>query len=459
MRPEVSATLAAVLDRMTDKDLAHRYADVPSLVADLEEALAIEAARAAAPRPARRPRSSARCPPAPAAGCRSGCATRSRCSAVIALLAVGAAIVALRRRRGRPRAPSAAPAPAGSSADARGHQGRLRPARLRARLRPARRRRGARRRRPRASSTATPGTVWTTESYTAGIAGAGKAGVGIYVDAKPKVDAVAMQIQTPEPGWQGDDLRRAAGRRAADASRTAGRRSAAARSTRSDQRFKLDTGGTAYRYYLVWITKLAPGRRARGDLRDPAVPGSRGGARTLAASRARASKRSSASASSRSQSSGNGTPEASHSFGYTLVAVNPGIVLSSLTSTRSPSSTKKSTRARPAQPTRTNVSQASRRTSSSTALRQPRGHDQLHPARPVLGLVVVPVGALEDDLAGHRGLGLAVAEHRALDLQPGGEALDDHQAVVRERARRAPGPARPPTTPWRCRPRSRAAPA
>src|SRR6059058_926910 len=44
-RPEVSATLAAVLDRMTDKDFVQRYADVPSLVADLEEALAIEAAR------------------------------------------------------------------------------------------------------------------------------------------------------------------------------------------------------------------------------------------------------------------------------------------------------------------------------------------------------------------------------------------------------------------------------
>ena len=35
LRPEVSATTAAVLDRMTDKDLAHRYRDVPSLVADL----------------------------------------------------------------------------------------------------------------------------------------------------------------------------------------------------------------------------------------------------------------------------------------------------------------------------------------------------------------------------------------------------------------------------------------
>src|SRR5215475_10126871 len=44
-RPEVSAALAAVLDRMTDKDLAQRYPDVPSLIAELEETLAIEAAR------------------------------------------------------------------------------------------------------------------------------------------------------------------------------------------------------------------------------------------------------------------------------------------------------------------------------------------------------------------------------------------------------------------------------
>src|ERR687889_483630 len=44
-RPEASATLASVLDRMTDKDLGRRYADIESLVTDLEEALAIEAAR------------------------------------------------------------------------------------------------------------------------------------------------------------------------------------------------------------------------------------------------------------------------------------------------------------------------------------------------------------------------------------------------------------------------------
>jgi serine/threonine-protein kinase len=45
MRPEVSARLAAVLDRMTDKDLAHRHPDAATLEADLEDALAAEAAR------------------------------------------------------------------------------------------------------------------------------------------------------------------------------------------------------------------------------------------------------------------------------------------------------------------------------------------------------------------------------------------------------------------------------
>src|SRR5919107_1705803 len=45
MRPEVSARLAAVLDRMTDKDLAHRHPDAASVALDLEDALAAEAAR------------------------------------------------------------------------------------------------------------------------------------------------------------------------------------------------------------------------------------------------------------------------------------------------------------------------------------------------------------------------------------------------------------------------------
>src|SRR6476661_7809107 len=44
-RPEISAGLAAILDRMTCKDLRKRYPDARTLQADLEDALAIEAAR------------------------------------------------------------------------------------------------------------------------------------------------------------------------------------------------------------------------------------------------------------------------------------------------------------------------------------------------------------------------------------------------------------------------------
>src|SRR5215204_5203430 len=44
-RPDVSAGLAAILDRMTDKHLEHRYPDARTLETDLEDALAVEAAR------------------------------------------------------------------------------------------------------------------------------------------------------------------------------------------------------------------------------------------------------------------------------------------------------------------------------------------------------------------------------------------------------------------------------
>ena len=44
-RPEVSAATAAVVERATAKDLDRRYPDMASMVADMEEALAIETAR------------------------------------------------------------------------------------------------------------------------------------------------------------------------------------------------------------------------------------------------------------------------------------------------------------------------------------------------------------------------------------------------------------------------------
>jgi len=81
--------------------------------------------------------------------------------------------------------------------------------------------------------------------------------VGIYVDAKPKVDAVELQLATPQPGWKAVVYAAPAG--AVPRTVPGGWKHVAGGTVDAkDKRFKLDTGDTAYRYYLVWITKLAP---------------------------------------------------------------------------------------------------------------------------------------------------------------------------------------------------------
>ena len=154
-------------------------------------------------------------------------------------------------------------------------------------------------------------------------------------------------------------------------------------------------------------------------------------------------------------------PSASNSEAYTLVWVKPGIVLSSLTSTCSPS-TKKSTRARPG------AAGAQERVDGqlADALADVGGdagrHDQLHPARRVLGLVVVPA-ALARRRAGSRpagrrsGRALPSTEHStsmpraAASTITSGSCANACSSARRELARRR--------RPARSRPRSRAEPA
>ena len=233
MRPEVSATTAAVLDRMTDKDLAHRYADVPSLVADLEDALAIEAARSgtstgeatAVIRTLPGPRApAAAVPDAPpdlaargdrAAGGRrrrsSRCSRSTRTSRASRSSAAPAPARSPRRPRARRSSPSSAPPRTTSTRSAT------------TRSTPSRRR---------APSTATTARRGRPSSTRAGIEGAeqarrrplhrrqaaGRGGRDADRDARARL--------------AGDDLRRAA-RRPAEVRvpGRAGRRSAAARST------------------------------------------------------------------------------------------------------------------------------------------------------------------------------------------------------------------------------------
>ena len=263
MRPEVSATTAAVLDRMTDKDLAHRYADVPSLVADLEDALAIEAARSGTS--TGEATAVIRTLPAHA---RRRLPFRMRhpisLLAVIALVAVAVAIIALiavnrdvpgvKVERGTGTG-KVSETPEGTKVvsvqrasahdfDPLGDDEEHSDAGL-AHGRPRRRHRVDDRavpRRPRGRGQGRRRPLHRRQA-------AGRGRRAADRDARA--------------GLARDDLRRARPVDAAEVGAPRGWTKVGGGTVNSkDKRFKLDTGGTAFRYYLVWITKLAAGRRA-----------------------------------------------------------------------------------------------------------------------------------------------------------------------------------------------------
>ena len=255
-RPDVSAGLAAILDRMTDKHLEHRYPDAHTLELDLEDALAAEAARSghatgeATAVIATLPESTRRRVPL-------RLRRRIPIFAVVGALLLAGAVAAVlivqgidRTQRGTGEGTVKAPAgtkvvsvkrtsaqdfdPLGDD-DEHADEARL-------------------------AVDKDPGTAWTTESYSGGTL-AGKDGVGLYIDAAPKVAATQIEIDTPKTGWQvevyaapeGDAPKGAPGE-ADEWERVAG-----GTVKRKRQRFKLRTDGKPYRYYLVWATKLPPG--------------------------------------------------------------------------------------------------------------------------------------------------------------------------------------------------------
>src|SRR5215210_1150414 len=262
-RPEVSASLAAILDRMTDKDLARRYPDAHTLVDDLEDELAAEAARSgrstgeATAVIATLPEHHKR---------RLPLRMRMRVPLVAVLtgLLIAAAVVGVLVYQGaqhteRGTGQGTVKAPPGTRVvsvkrtsaqdfdplgddDEHADEARL-------------------------AVDKDPGTSWTTESYS-GESIAGKAGVGLYIDAAPGVAATSMEIDTPTPGWQaeihvapdGDAPRKAPG---TDQWQPVG----GGLVRRKHQRFTLRTGGKPYRYYLVWITKL-PASAERVEIAD-----------------------------------------------------------------------------------------------------------------------------------------------------------------------------------------------
>jgi eukaryotic-like serine/threonine-protein kinase len=251
-RPEVSAALAAVLDTATAKRQDDRYADDAELIADLEDVLAIETARA---------------------GSATGEVTtvlrtlpsRSRRRVplrvrypviVIALLVVVAAILGVsgvflvgRTHHGNGNLPQSAP-------KTTPHQIPLcascahdyNPLALT----------GPKIQHPNTVGLAIDSdrnTAWTTETYDDGLQ---KPGVGIYVTATPGVAARSMVLDTATPGYSVVIY----GRRTRpnpdtfDVGANGWVKLGGAASVHPTQPMALATAGVKYNYYLVWITSL-----------------------------------------------------------------------------------------------------------------------------------------------------------------------------------------------------------
>jgi eukaryotic-like serine/threonine-protein kinase len=256
MRPEVSARLAAVLDRMTEKDLALRHPDAAAVEADLEDALSAEAARTGTS--TGEATAVLRTLPADA---RRRLPLRLRLRLPVLLLVVMIAVAGVsiyliadqleeRTKRGTGTG-TTTPAPGEQIVSVK-----------------------------RTSATdfdplgddeehheeaplavdQDSDTSWTTENYqnnTLTKPNGDPPGVGLYIDAEPSVNGKRLEIQTPQPGWTMEIY----GTRSAPTDEWPSdiwTRLGGGTVERSKQTFNLDTADRNYRYYLVWITALPP---------------------------------------------------------------------------------------------------------------------------------------------------------------------------------------------------------
>jgi serine/threonine-protein kinase len=261
-RPEVSAATASVLDRATAKDLAHRYRDAASMAADLEEVLAVEASRSGQatgevtsvlrtlPRTARRRLPWRMRHPA-------------RWAISLALLAglVGLtlALAADRAHRGvAPNVPARPGLQAVSLGQSAAHDynpfGTGPENRAQDQL----------------AIDGDPNTVWSTEHYYDDtLKKAGGDGVGLYVDGAPGVVGKQIEIQTPTPGFAVQvyaanqiNLSLPYGDSTPLTARGWHGPVGADPSVRETAHIQLNVGGQRYRYYLLWITTLPPGKES-----------------------------------------------------------------------------------------------------------------------------------------------------------------------------------------------------
>jgi serine/threonine-protein kinase len=244
-RPEISAALAALVERATAKEIRNRYATVAEMVHDLEEVLAIEAARSGqatgeattvlrslsddtadfAPQRLRHPRR----------GLFLSIAT-------LALVAGTIAFFATRTEKGPgeaaiPSTPGLSPIRLSNDAAAdydpegdgeeSGSQAQF-------------------------AIDGLQTTVWNTETYEGGFEANDKSGVGLYVNTGSRVAARQMDVVSSTPGFQAAVYASASvPGRLADWDKLS-----ATLTFDAEQTIHLDAAGQGFRNYLLWISRL-----------------------------------------------------------------------------------------------------------------------------------------------------------------------------------------------------------
>jgi hypothetical protein len=252
-RPEISATLAAVIERATAKDTSKRYAKVDEMVHDLEEVLAIEAARAGAT--SGEATTVLRALPGDTAEFAPRRLRRPRPLLLTAALAIGItagliAFFATRTEKGPGRAAT--------------HAGGLTDVRLSSDAAHDYDPEGDGEESPDAVRNAidgNPTTNWDTETYRDTFQDI-KSGVGLYVDASAPVAARRLILVTSTPGFQAEVY----GSNTVPGDIKGWTKVSARTKVAEKQRIGLRTRGRKYRYYLLWIVSLPSGNRA--DVRE-----------------------------------------------------------------------------------------------------------------------------------------------------------------------------------------------
>jgi eukaryotic-like serine/threonine-protein kinase len=242
LRPEISASVAAVIDRATSKDLDYRYWSVAELLDDLEATLEVEAARgggttgeatAVLDSVPKRRRTLA---PGRASG--AGIAMGLiGVGLIVAALIVGEEKLTGGSGSEITLAPTAAHAfdPTSTGGDGSEHSDEVKLA---------------------VDGNPT-GTAWPTETYDTSDFG-GKPGVGIYVDAGKTVAAKAVEVHASKSGWDAD-IRDAPGQDSAPAALDGWQVVGSGSDLGTRAKINLKTLEPS-RFYLVWLTKLPSGQ-------------------------------------------------------------------------------------------------------------------------------------------------------------------------------------------------------